>query len=365
MLVAVVGLGQTARSQIDSRFTALAATQVRAQPALGDQPDVIPDGADARSRRVIGVESAGLLWSVGSDPPPEVASSSVQGLGIASRTVPVFAATPGIFDAAGATGIEGRVFSAWHAQTRSQVAVLSRSAANLLDIAHTSGQPAVFINGVPFLILGIVDGFPRESRLELGVVVPAQTARVLFGPPDATSAETLIVRTRTGAAEVVAGQLAVAIRPDNPNLIAVVPPISPHRLASQVGSDLRTTFVGLGVLALVIGALGIANSTTVAVLERRGEIGLRMALGARPRHVAQQFVLEALMIGLLGGAFAAGFGSLIVVVVSSGRKWTPVLDVRVLVIAPVLGALVGACAGIVPAVRAALVDPATALRSGV
>lgn len=364
MLVAVVGLGQTAQSQIDRRFNALAATQVKAQPAVSDQPDVFPVDADARSRRIDGVESAGLVWSIRGDPPPEVASSSVRGLGVSSRTIPVFAASQGIFDAAGATGVEGRVFSAWHAETQADVAVLSRSAANLLGVTRTSGQPAVLVNGIPLLVVGIVDDFQRERRLDLGVIVPAPTARALFGPPDVTSDATLIVRTRPGAAEVVAGQLATATRPDRGDLIAVLPPISPRRLAAEVGNDLRAAFVGLGLLALVVGAIGIANSTTVAVLERRGEIGLRRALGARPRQVAQQFVFEALIVGLLGGAFAAGFGLLLVVAVSWSREWTPVLDARVLVVAPLLGALVGAAAGLAPAISAARLDPATALRAG-
>ena len=365
MLVAVVGLGQTAQSQIDRRFTALAATQVTAGPSLRDQQDVFFDDAEVRSLRIDGVESAGFMWSIRRDPPVEVASSSVQGLGVASRTVPVFAASQGVFAAAGASGVEGRLFGDWHARTRSQVAVLSRSAANVLDVTHTWGQPAVLVDNVPFLVVGIVDDFPREPRLDLGIIVPAQTARELFGPPDSTSDSTLVVRTRPGAAEVVADQLAVAVRPDRPELVAVVPPVSPRRLAAEVGGDLRDAFFGLGILALIVGAIGIANSTTVAVLERRGEIGLRMALGARPRHVAYQFVFEALIVGVLGGAFAAGLGSLIIVVVSWAREWTPVLDVRILIVAPLLGALVGALAGLIPAIRAARVDPATALRTGV
>ncbi|MGI9118756.1 MAG: ABC transporter permease [Acidimicrobiales bacterium] len=257
--------------------------------------------------------------------------------------------------------MEGRLFGARHDRTEARVAVLSRSAANLLGVADVSGQRAVFIDDVPFLLVGIVDSVPRSSQLEVGVIVPASTARKQFGAPCPTDEPTLLVRTSVGAAETVARQLAVAVRPTGPELIAVVPPITPRRLANEVGDDLRFTFLGLGLLALAVGGIGIANATTVAVLERRGEIGLRMALGARRRHIVVQFLSEALTIGVLGGALA-GAGSHMVVDVSVAREWTPVLDVRVLAAAPLLGGVVGAVAGVIPALRAARLDPATALR---
>ena len=187
-------------------------------------------------------------------------------------------------------------------------------------------------------------------------------ARARGGVRPASDAR-LLVRTRVGAAEVVAAQLAVAVRPDDPGAVAVVPPVTPRRLAAEVGGDLRFAFLGLGLLAVAMGGLGIANACTVAVLERWGEIGLRIALGARRRQIGTQFLVEALAIGALGGALAAGLGSLAVVGMAAARQWTPVLSPQLLAAAPVAGALVGAVAGTVPALRAARLDPVAALRA--
>jgi putative ABC transport system permease protein len=130
-----------------------------------------------------------------------------------------------------------------------------------------------------------------------------------------------------------------------------------------VQGDVNGLFLILGLVSLVVGASGIANVTLVTVLERVGEIGLRRALGASRRQVAGQFLLESTAVGLLGGVVGAVFGMVVVVAVSAVREWTPVLDVRLALGAPVAGALVGLLAGLYPSLRASRMEPVEALRS--
>jgi ABC-type antimicrobial peptide transport system permease subunit len=131
-----------------------------------------------------------------------------------------------------------------------------------------------------------------------------------------------------------------------------------------VQQDLNTLFLVLGLVSLLVGAIGIANVTLVSVLERTGEIGLRRALGARRRHIASQFLAESTTIGFLGGVLGASFGVLVVVIVAAFRTWTPVLDSWIPLAAPVAGAIIGLASGVYPSLRAARLEPVDALRAG-
>lgn len=160
----------------------------------------------------------------------------------------------------------------------------------------------------------------------------------------------------------MAGEVALALRPDAPTSFEVVPPPDPRDLRDNVSSDLGALFLMLAGVCLAIGAVGIANTTTLAVLERINEIGVRRALGARRRHIAAQFLTEGAALGLVGGTAGAGLGVAAVVVVAVARQWTPVLAPAVVLLAPAMGLLVGLIAGAYPALRAARIQPVQALQ---
>lgn len=126
--------------------------------------------------------------------------------------------------------------------------------------------------------------------------------------------------------------------------------------------DLNALFLLLAGISLVIGAVGIANTSLVAVLERTNEIGLRRCLGARPVHIAAQFLSESTALGLLGGLVGGGVAVAAVVGVAVSRDWNAVLALWTVVCAPAIGAGVGLVAGLYPALRAAWIEPAAALR---
>ena len=116
-------------------------------------------------------------------------------------------------------------------------------------------------------------------------------------------------------------------------------------------------------LALLVGMIGIANTTLVAVLERRAEIGVRRALGARRRHIAAQFLTESATLGAIGGILGASLGVIAVAAISATRDWTTTLEPAYLLLAPLIGAVTGLLAGLQPAWRASRITPANALRS--
>ena len=201
----------------------------------------------------------------------------------------------------------------------------------------------------------------RMPQLDLGVTVPESTALRLWGLPTQEQAQ-MLVHTRLNAAKVVAEQAPVAIRPDDPALLKGAAAPSAAQLQHSVNTSLNALYLTLAGIALIVGAVGIANTTLVAVLERAAEIGLRRALGARPRHIGIQFLAESTALGLLGGLIGASLGVVTILAITIYRHWTALLDPRIVVAAPAAGAVVGLLAGLYPALRASLLEPADALR---
>jgi putative ABC transport system permease protein len=363
--VAIVGIAQTASGQIGKQFNVLQATQayvfdVGARQGGTSTPAMdFPANADALADRIHGVVASGVYWPVRFK--QAAVSALPAGFLAAAHGLPVTAASPGLLAAAGVKLASGTMFSAFHEANAQRVALISQSAAAALSITDLRSQPSVYINGQPFTVIGIIARSQRLSPLEVGVTVPESTALQLWGPPPPGSAQ-MLMHTRLGAARVVAEQAPVALRPDNPALLKGAAAPSAAQLQHSVSTSLNSLYLTLAGIALIVGAVGIANTTLVAVLERAGEIGLRRALGARPRHIGIQFLAESTTLGLLGGLIGASLGVAAILGITIYRHWTALLDPRIVLAAPAAGAIVGLLAGLYPALRASLLEPADALR---
>lgn len=363
--ISVLGLTGAAAAQIDARFDKLTATEVTVEDTGGPDaehlPLAFPDDADSRVGNLKGVTAAGVYWGVRLGDGQGVRAAPVGTAGDADRSTRVTATSPGLLRAVGPRLAQGRLFDTYHDVHHQQVAVIGRVTANRLGITTLRTQPALFVGNTPFTVIGILDDVDRKPDLLLSVLVPRSTAQTLWGLPGDERAK-MLVSTRLGAANQVADAAALALRPDHPEYFRAIPPPDPRELRTAVGGDLGRLFLLLAAVCLVIGAVGIANTTLVAVVERTGEIGLRRALGARARHITAQFLTESAVLGLLGGLVGASLGTVTVVAVCAARQWTPVLEPVTLAAAPVLGLATGVLAGLYPAWRASRVQPAEALR---
>ena len=362
-LVATLGLSRTAGNQIVGRFDALAATDVFIEPRLGGSGRAlgpIPWDAEARLLRLNGVVAAGTISEVDSQGELVRAVPVYDPLSRTAFQFPIRAVSTGLTGAIRAVLSSGRTFDAGNSERGDRVVVLGRNVADALNVSNVDHQPAIFIGEHTYVVVGILDAVERQPALLGAILIPEGTARREFGLLAPGSAQ---VETQLGAAYAVAVEAPIALSPNDPTLLKVTAPPEPRRVRAGVQQDLNTLFLLLGLVSLVVGALGIANLTLVSVMERVGEIGLRRALGATRWHIASQFLLESTLLGTLGGIVGASTGTLAVVIVASLRTWTPVLEAWVPLSAPVAGAVVGLVAGLYPSIRAGRMEPVEALRA--
>jgi putative ABC transport system permease protein len=149
--------------------------------------------------------------------------------------------------------------------------------------------------------------------------------------------------------------------PQAPNQVDVSQPSSALVAQADAKSALNDLFLGLGAVALLVGAVGVANIMIISVLERRSEIGLRRALGATKGHIRIQFLSEAVLLALLGGGVGVALGAMSTAIYAHAKGWQTV--VPAVAWGGGIGAalVIGAAAGLLPALRAARLSPTEAL----
>ncbi|SHJ94104.1 putative ABC transport system permease protein [Tessaracoccus bendigoensis DSM 12906] len=358
-LVAILGLTSTAQSQISARFDALAATTVTIDDRHKTHPIFTPEAAQRVTTQINGVKAAGYYWPISGAPQMRARPTDPP----VSR-VELLASSPGLFNAIGAELASGTFYNDYHDSQQLPVALIGSIAAQRLDLPDMALRPSILINNRPYVVIGLIDQVEKLPELLNAVLIPPGTASARFEPPktDGANAARMLISTRPGAAQQVALEAPWAISPQDLTQMAVAAPPDPRTLRESVDADLAGLLLTLAAICLFIGAVGIANTTLVAVMERVPEIGLRRSLGASRAHIFAQIVTESSLLGALGGLIGTTLGILAILAVSITQGWTPVLDPALALAAPVIGLLVGTIAGIQPSRQASRIQPTEALR---
>ena len=208
---------------------------------------------------------------------------------------------------------------------------------------------------------GIIQPVPLAPELDRAALIGFAEAARLAGQPVLPTE--LYVRTYPQSISAVGSVLAATVDPASPQDVQVTNPADALNARADASSAFQGLFLALGAVALAVGGIGIANVMVIAVLERRGEIGLRRALGARCARIGIQFLAESCLPASIGGTSGAILGGFATTIFAAVRHWDAVVPITALLLATASALAVGAAAGIYPALRAAKFPPAEGLRT--
>jgi putative ABC transport system permease protein len=239
--------------------------------------------------------------------------------------------------------------------------VLGAEAANLLGIHDLANPTQVWIGGHWFTVVGILKPVELVSQLDsmafIGFPIAEQYFRFDGHPTE------LYLRSVPSQVNAVASVLPATVNPPNPSTVQVSQPSDVLKAQVAAKGAYNGLLLGLGAVALLVGGVGIANVMVISVLERRSEIGLRRALGASRRHVAEQFLAEALLLSVLGGLAGIIIGGAATAIYATSQHWSVQIPALALYGGIAAALAIGAIAGLYPSMRAARLSPTEALRT--
>ena len=354
-MVAVVGISASSRADVVAALDTLGTDLLRVAPgttAFGEST-TLPESARDTVARIGPVTAAAGITYV-----PEAVRRNDHIADSVTGGIVVVAADLGVLDAVSGEVRTGRFLDA--ASSELPTVVLGADAASRLGIDDLAGGPRVWLGGEWFAVIGILAPAPLAPDLDSAALIGYPVADELF--ETTRSSSTLYVRTIPEQVEAVRSVLARTVDPQAPGEVDVSRPSDALEARATTDAALRNLLLALGAVALVVGGVGITNVMVISVLERRSEIGVRRALGARRIHVAAQFLVEAAVLAALGGVGGAALGAAVTTLYATSQGW--LVDVPVLAVAGGAAAAlaVGLLAGVSPAVRAARLDPAEAVR---
>jgi putative ABC transport system permease protein len=356
-MVAVVGVSSSAQANLLAEIDRLGTNLLTVSPGTSFTGDTVnlPRTATTMITGMNRVQSAAAVYQLSSGVvlrTPYVPAEQTGGIG-------VDAAQDGLPAVLGTSMASGRFLN--RVSDRYPEVVLGAQAAQTLELTAIGHHLMVDLNGTWFTVIGVMRSATLDTTLDDTVFISLPVAERLFGVTAAASE--IYVRANQDDVLGVANLLAATADPQDPSGVQITRPSDALKARAAAKGQFTTLLLGLGAVALLVGAIGIANIMVISVLERRGEIGLRRALGARRIHVSAQFLTESALLAALGAIAGLGLGAGATAVYALGQHEPFVVPTYALIVAPLGGFLIGAIAGLYPATKAARLSPTEALRA--
>jgi putative ABC transport system permease protein len=375
-VVLTVGLGEGARADVRDQINALGTNVLVVSPGSATSSTGTRGGFGSAS--TLTVQDAEALEHRAAAPDiqtvaPAATSPASLTFGTTNWTTTLTGTTPSWRVARSRTTTSGRFITEADERAAAPVVVLGPdTASELFTNAPAVGQ-YVSDGGTRLQVVGVLESVSSSEQTANNdvAIVPLSTYQQrLVGGANRNSLSSIAIKATS------AGTLSAAYQEANAillNLHGITTPTSADfSIATQqsilsastsVNDTLTVMLGGIAVIALLVGGIGVMNIMLVSVSERVREIGLRKALGARPRAIRRQFLVEASIIGLAGGIVGVGLGLLGAVIVPAVSDSRVILSTPVVVLAIVVAVGIGILFGVYPASRAARLAPIDALRS--
>jgi putative ABC transport system permease protein len=355
-VVAVLGISASSRAQLIAQIDALGTNLLTVTPSQssGGSVSTLPETAPAMLARIGPVRSASAIGDVNASVyrNDRVSPVNTEAITVYTAGTSLLAAVEGRLD-------RGRFLTA--ATARLPAVVLGADAAAALGVDRADSSIQLWLGKHWFAVTGILDRVALAPEIDRAALIGLPIARrLLHARGDPVEA---YVRTDPASVAAVQAVIPATADPAAPQDVTVTNPTDALTARADATTTLQSLFLALGGIALLVGGIGIANVMVIAVLERRGEIGLRRALGATPVDIATQFVAEAAALAFVGGAIGAVAGALATTVYADVRGWHATVPVGDLAAATVVAVIAGMVSGAYPALKAARLAPAEALRT--
>jgi putative ABC transport system permease protein len=356
-IVAVLGLASSSQAGLLAEISQLGTnllTVTNGQSLTGG-PAELPlaaPGMIGQLRGVTAVQDTGDIASADAYRNPYIPSVNTNALTVAASSL-------GLPAVAGTSVAEGSYLNA--ATAREPVAVLGAAAAQRLGFDRVWPGMRVWVGGMWFYVAGILHPAVLAPEIDNSILIGFPAAERYLGFDGHPSEIYVRTRNTSAAVNTVDGLLAAQADPQNPSQVDVSQPSTALIAQADAAGAFDTLFLGLGAVALLVGAVGVANIMVISVLERRQEIGLRRALGATRGQIRIQFLAEAMMLALVGGAAGVILGVISTAVYAHIKGWAVVIPPEAWAGGLAAALLIGALAGLLPAIRAARLSPTQAL----
>jgi putative ABC transport system permease protein len=355
-LVGVLGLSNSSRADLIDKINALGTNllTVTAGSGIGAGDSKLPGTSAGAVARLSMIEQTSSVWSVDTT----IRRNDYVDEG-RSNAITVAAADPTLLTTLKGSLAAGTFLDA--STTSYPNAVLGSVAAERLGVVNLDTPAYVQIGDQRVKVIGILNQFTLAADLDRTVMIGHGAAVRYFDAGDAPTS--VYVRVGDGQIDQARSLLPGTADPESPEEVTVSRPSDALEAQSAAKTAFTQLFLGLGAVALLVGGVGIANVMVIAVIERRGEIGLRRALGATTAHIRYQFVTESVLLSALGGVCGVAIGALVTYVYATSQGWRVIIPASAAIGGFAAAIVIGVVAGLYPAMRAARLSPTEALRS--